>query len=83
MDVKQYAGKMTFFGTLMDGVLEEESNVGAFMLQNCGSIEQARKKVTSTSSDNAGGLYFMAALHAIAAVIVFTVVMIKRKKEGA
>lgn len=83
VDVKQYAGKMTFFGTLLDGVLESISEDASFMLQNCDSAAQARETITGSSSDNAGGLYFMAALHAVAAVIVFAVVFIKRKKEGA
>lgn len=83
VDAKQYAGKMTFFGTLLDGELESVSEDDAFMIQNCDSVAQARETITGSSSDNAGGLYFMAALNAIAAVIVFVVVFIKRKKEGA
>ncbi|MBQ6066340.1 MAG: hypothetical protein IJK89_05925 [Clostridia bacterium] len=83
VDVKQYAGKMTFFGTLLDGVLESVSEDDAFMIQNCDSAARARETVTGSSSDNASMLYVMAALHAIAAVIVFVVVILKRKKEGA
>ncbi|MBQ6119541.1 MAG: hypothetical protein IJK98_09940 [Clostridia bacterium] len=83
VDAKQYAGKMTFFGTLLDGELESVSEDDAFMIQNCDSVAQARETITGSSSDNAGGLYFMAALNAVAAVIVFVVVFIKRKKEGA
>ncbi len=83
VDVKQYAGKMAFFGTLQDGVLESETEADAFMLQNCDSVAQAREMATGSSSGNAGGLYTAAALHAGAAVIVFVVVFIKRKKEGA
>ena len=82
VDANQYAGKMTFFGTLLDGVLENVSE-NAFMIQNCDSAAQARETVTGSSSDNASGLYIMAVLNAIAAVIVFVVVFIKRKKEGA
>ena len=74
---------MTFFGTLLDGVLESVSEDDAFMIQNCDSAARARETVTGSSSDNASMLYVMAALHAIAAVIVFVVVILKRKKEGA
>ena len=83
VDVKQYADKMTFFGTLADGVLESATENDAFMIQNCDSVARARETITGSSSDNASGLYFMAALNAVAAVVVFAVVCIKRKKEGA
>ena len=83
VDAKQYAGKMTFYGTLLDGVLESVSEADAFMIQNCDSAAQARETVTGASSGNAHMLYVMAALNAAAAVIVFAVVFIKRKKEGA
>ncbi len=83
VDAKQYAGKMTFFGTLLDGELESVSEDDAFMIQNCDSASQARETVTGASSGNAHMLYVMAALNAAAAVIVFVIVFIKRKKEGA
>ena len=83
VDAKQYAGKMAFFGTLKNGVLESGTDGKAFMLQDCDSIAQARETVTGDSSDNALMLYFFAAIHAIGAMIVFGFVFIKRKKEDA
>ena len=84
VDVKQYAGKMAFFGTLKNGVLEGgETDGNAFMLQNCDSVARARETVTGTSSDNALMLYFFAAFHVIGAMIIFAFVLIRRKKEDA
>ena len=79
---EQYAGKMAFFGTLENGVLESGTDGNAFMLQNCDSVARARETITGTSSDNALMLYFFAAIHAFAALIVFIFILIRRKKEG-
>ena len=82
VSAEQFAGKMAFFGTLKDGVLESGTDGNAFMLKNCDSVAGARETITGTSSDNALMLYFFAAMHAFAALIVFGFILIRRKKEG-